>query len=96
MRVLDDTLIRRLAADSALVKEFPVLRAKSGQARPNRGCCGQPSKSPDLDYARIKKFLVSLPPGEQTRVLSVAGLTRARVIYRDGAKTVDLTIGLPT
>lgn len=95
MRAFDDALVRKLVANPTAVAEFPFLAARV-LVQPRAACCGRkkataPRHAPD--YARIRAGVAGLPPDRQRRLLALAGLAAARLVYRDGKRIVDVRLG---
>jgi hypothetical protein len=89
MTLLDESVLRRLMTNPLAVREFPFLEPPRVTTA---ACCGRSVSVPQPDFNALKRTIVGLPPERRARLLALAGLAQARVVYQDGKKTWDARI----
>lgn len=91
MNLFDESVLLALAANAAARQEFPFLTLPTTPVSP---CCGgRPGQQPQPDFNAMKAAIVSLSPERKKRLLELAGLKQGRVVYYDGGRVADVTIG---
>ncbi len=91
--VLEDGLIRSMAADSRFTREFPFLAGLKASAA---GCgrCGRRRQNADQSAAlqAARRTLAGLPPDKKKKLLSLLNARQVRIRYHDGTQVVVKTI----
>lgn len=91
MTLLDEGVLLALTNNAAARQEFPFLRLPPA---PVTGCCGKSAgQRPQPDFNAMKAAAASLDKDAQRRLLALAGLGAARVLYYRDGRVVDATLG---
>lgn len=94
MTLFDDTLIRALMSNVRATMEFPFLKLPPPAVQPGCPSCKKQTRPiTSEDVVRIKSVIVNMPADQQQRLLTLAGLGQAQIVYRDSTGTHRQTLG---
>lgn len=91
--VLEDGLLRSMAADLRFTREFPFLAGLKTSTRSGCGRCGRrvrEAQAPALDAAR--RTLAGLPTEKKKKLLQLLNTQQVRLRYHDGTRVVVKTL----
>lgn len=85
--VLEDAVLRQLAANPANLTKFPFLRA--AQQQPASCCGGGP---PPINFNSIKQAAVNLPTDKLAELKKILGATKLRAMFHLNGTSSDVTV----
>lgn len=92
--VLEDGLIRSMAADQRFTREFPFLASLKTAVAAGCGRCGRRRQNADQAVAlqAARRTLAGLPADKKKKLLSLLNARQVRIRYHDGTQVVVKTI----
>ncbi len=93
--VIEDSLILSMAANQQFLTEFPFLGGLTAAAKKKAaGCgrCGSANRERGQVLNAAKATIAGMSPDKKKRMLKLLNAEKMRVVYSDGAKTLQKTI----
>ena len=87
MVTIDNNALIGLAANKALVEEFPFLKKVQAVKQVAPACCGKPPATVQPNTNIIKMEIGFLSPSAQARFKQLTGWYKIRVVFETGSGT---------
>lgn len=93
--VVEDSMVLSMAMQQQFLTEFPFLQGLTAAAKKKVGGCGR-CGSANRERGQVlnaaKAAIAGMSPEKKKRMMQLLNAEKLRVIYNDGAKTLQKTI----
>lgn len=95
MVVIEDSMILSMAQNQSFLAEFPFLQGLTAAAKKRKGgcgSCGTANRERGQVLNAAKAAIAGMSSEKKKRLLKLLNTEKVRVIYNDGARTINRTI----